>query len=110
MEFLRKVYEERKEYFENFNKYLNKIKEILNKNLKEYKIYLFGSYVRGDYSIGLSDIDIAIVSEEFKDRDKKLEVFGILIKEFFNSPFEFHLLTNEQWEFYKRFIDKYKEV
>ena len=37
---------------------------------------------------GLSDIDIAVVSE-FLMREKKLEDFEKLIREFFDSPFEF---------------------
>ncbi|MEM0480763.1 MAG: nucleotidyltransferase domain-containing protein [Candidatus Aenigmatarchaeota archaeon] len=64
----------------------------------------FGSVVKGNYSIGLSDIDIAIVSEEFKDRNKKLLIYDLLFEKYFDSPLEFHILTQEQWNFYLRFI------
>jgi len=110
MEFLREVYERRRKYFEQLNEYLKKIKEIVKREIPDAEIYLYGSVVEGRFSIGLSDIDVAIVSDRFKDREKKLEVFGKLIKEFFDSPFEFHVLTKEQWNFYKKFIKSVKKI
>jgi len=106
MDFLKKVYRERKKYFENLETYVDEIKSIAKKECPDAQVYVFGSVVEGDYSIGLSDIDIAVVSEMFKDRDKKLEVFGKLTKIFFDSPFEFHVLTREQWENFKNFARK----
>lgn len=103
MDFLRRVYKERKKYFENLETYVDKIKIVVKGECPDAQIYVFGSVVEGDYSIGLSDIDIAVVSEMFKNRDKKLEVFGKLTKIFFDSPFEFHLFTMEQWENFKNF-------
>ena len=95
---------ERIKIFENYLEYARKIKKLLEKHLSSFELFIFGSVVRGNFSVGLSDIDVAIVSEEFKDRNKKLEIYDILFSEFFSSPFEFHLLTKEQWNFYKRFI------
>ena len=102
--------ERRRKYFEQLNEYLKKIKEIVKREIPDAEIYLYGSVVEGRFSIGLSDIDVAIVSDRFKDREKKLEVFGKLIKEFFDSPFEFHVLTGEQWNFYKKFIKSVKKI
>jgi len=110
MEFLKERYERRKKYFKNLEKYLKEIKKIVLEKVPDAKIYLFGSVLRENYSIGLSDIDIAIVSERFKDRNLKLEIFGMLLKKYFDSPFEFHILTKEQWEFYKRFVKEYREI
>ena len=109
MDFLKEVFEERKKYFENLEEYCEEIKKIIKTLVPGAKIYLFGSIIRNEFSIGLSDIDIAIVSDKFSDRDKKLKIFGILTKRFFYSPFEFHLLTKEQWDFYRRFIGKDKK-
>jgi len=95
---------ERAKYFLNFKKYAIEIKNILKNYLSEFEVYVFGSVVRGDYSPGLSDIDIAVVSDEFKNRQKKLEVYDILFEKFFHTPFEFHLLTKDRWKFYLRFI------
>ncbi|MEM5820829.1 MAG: nucleotidyltransferase domain-containing protein [Candidatus Aenigmatarchaeota archaeon] len=96
---------ERTEYLEKVKKLLKEMKKIVNQHVNA-KIYVFGSIVKGNFSIGLSDVDIAIVSDEFKNREKKLEVYDILFSKYFDYPFEFHLLTEKQWNFYLRFIKK----
>lgn len=93
------------EYFEKFKEIGKEIKEIVLRHV-DAEVFVFGSIVKGDYSIGLSDIDIAIVSDEFQDRDKKLKIYDILFSKYFDSPLEFHLLTRRQWEFFLRFIRK----
>ncbi|WP_257640090.1 nucleotidyltransferase domain-containing protein [Archaeoglobus fulgidus] len=110
MEFLRDVYERRKKYFDNLEEFLKEIKEITRRDVQDAEMYLYGSVVEGDYSIGLSDIDIAIVSDIFKDRNRKLEFFGKITKKFFDSPFEFHILTKKEWKMSKRFIRKYRRL
>jgi len=110
MEFLIDVYERRKKYFENLDEFLKEVKEIVRRDVQDAEMYLYGSVVEGDYSIGLSDIDVAIVSDVFEDRNRKLEFFGKLIKKFFDSPFEFHVLTKKEWEMYKRFIKKFRRL
>ncbi len=110
MVFLKMVYEIRKRYFECFDSYLQEIKEIVQRECPDAGLYLFDSMVKDEYYIGLSDIDVAVVSGRFKDKDKKLEVFGELSRTFFDSPFEFHVLTEEQWEFFKNFVRKYTKI
>ncbi len=110
MEFLRRVYESRKRYFDNLEKYIEEIKRVVKEEIPDAEIYLYGSVVDGDYSIGLSDIDIAIVSDKFLDRDEKLNFFGKITKKFIDSPFEFHIITKEQWRIYKKFIKKFVKV
>ena len=61
--------------------------------VKNFEIYVYGSILSDEFSVGLSDADIAIVSDEFNDRDKKLEIFGELT----------HVLSRERWKTYKRF-------
>lgn len=101
---------ERKEFFANYKAYCEKIKKMVKSVCKDAEVFVFGSVLKGDYSVGLSDIDVAIVSETFKNRKEKLKVLDILLEEFFFSPFEFHVLTKKEWEFYKRFIDKMEKV
>ena len=95
---------ERVEYFRNYLKYAKEIKRVVSKYLDRFEMYVFGSVVRGGFSPGLSDIDVAVVSEEFESREKMLEVYDELFERFFETPFEFHLLTPKRWEFYRRFI------
>ncbi len=108
MEILRARYEENKKYFENPLKYLRGVKKILKKNgIKEFRIFLFGSIVRGDYSIGLSDIDVLIVSDKFKDKELRRKVYLELGEKYFAKPFEFHLATPEQFNsFYSKMVGK----
>ena len=97
---------ERVDYFKNYGEYVNEMKVLMSKYLGEFEIYVFGSAVKGDYSIGLSDIDVAIVSDEFGSRENKLRVYDVLFEKYFDSPFEFHLLTMDEWKFFLRFIRK----
>lgn len=101
---------ERVNCFQKFKECAEEIKKVLSNHLSNFEIYVFGSVVRGDYSIGLSDIDVAIISDEFVNREKRLEVYDILFEKFFESPFEFHLLTEERWKFYLKFIDRFIKV
>lgn len=110
MGFLKKIYEERKKYFENLERYLDYAKRIVKNFCPDAEIYFFGSVLEGNYSVGLSDIDVAIVSDEFRDRDKKLEIFGKLTEQFFDSPFEFHVLSKEQWEKFIKMVGKYRKI
>ncbi len=110
MAFLKRVYEDRRNYFEDLDSYLREIKKIVQKGCPDAEICLFGSVVNGNYSIGLSDMDVAVVSDTFRDRDKKLNMFGKLTKSFFDSPFEFQVLTHEQWKFFRNPVKKYRRI
>jgi len=58
------------------------VKDTVNKEVKA-RVFVFASIVRGDYCVGLSDIEIAVVSSDFKDREKKLKVYSKLFREIF---------------------------
>jgi predicted nucleotidyltransferase len=111
IEFAKRIYERRKKYFDNLDFYLEKIKERTIQILPDAKIYLFGSVVKGNFHTVLSDIDIAIVSNIIPERAIERARIRLRILEGFElSPFELHLLKPEEWEFYKKFIDKYREI
>ena len=110
-EFEIKRYKRRKEYFENYVKYGKYIKKIAQEFFKEnlISVYIFGSVLKKKYSIGLSDIDIAVV---LKNTDADLLKFKkIIFDKFKDNPFEVHVVDKKTWEnWYKRFVDKYLEV
>jgi predicted nucleotidyltransferase len=110
MEIKKLSLEEKYRIFENYKEYIIDIKKFLENKISNFKIFVFGSVVRKDYVLGLSDIDIAVVSNEFNDRNKRKTIDSLLFEKYFSYPYEFHLLTEEQWEFYKRFIDKFEEI
>ncbi|RLI88403.1 MAG: nucleotidyltransferase domain-containing protein [Archaeoglobales archaeon] len=95
---------ERVKYFLDFMKYARDVKEILTEHMSDFEVYVFGSVVRKEFSPGLSDIDIAIVSDEFESREKRMKIYDLLFEKFFDTPFEFHLLTKRRWEFYLKLV------
>jgi predicted nucleotidyltransferase len=64
MEIKKLSLEEEYSIFENYKEYIIDIKKFLENKISNFKIFVFGSVVRKDYVLGLSDIDIAIVSNE----------------------------------------------
>ncbi|MGC8848921.1 MAG: nucleotidyltransferase domain-containing protein [Candidatus Bathyarchaeia archaeon] len=72
-------------YFEKFMEIGKEIKEVVLNHVKA-GAYVFGSVVRGGYSTGLSDIDFAVVSDEFHEREGKLKIYDILLSKYFDSP------------------------
>jgi len=95
---------ERAEKFSRWREYVNEIKKFVEEKLGgDIEVIVFGSVVRGDYTIGLSDIDILIVSEKFKNHDIKYKILGDLLVKY-GGIFEFHLVTPEEKKFYLKFI------
>ncbi len=95
---------ERVELFKRWRKVAEEVRAMVREKVPEASVYVFGSVIRGDFSTGLSDLDVAIVSPAFEDRDLKLSIYDLLFEKYFSLPIEFHLLTPEKWKFYRRFI------
>ena len=70
-------------------------------------VFIFGSVAEGKEEIG-SDIDILIISPNLKDRGKVIA--KIWKKIGFFSPFEIHLITPEEYKWYKHFIKHKIEI
>jgi len=98
---------ENEKYFKNYKRYVKLIKTICLKELKKTRVYLFGSFVENRH-LPSSDIDVLIVSENMpqkvsersKIKAKIWKNIGIF------SPFELHLVNEEEFEWYKKFIKK----
>ncbi|HIE36054.1 MAG TPA: DNA polymerase subunit beta [Candidatus Omnitrophica bacterium] len=98
-------------YFNNYLKYLKIIKKEVNKILKDAKVFVFGSILKGKFSPA-SDIDVLIVSKNL-DPSKKLLIKNIIYKKIgFFSPFELHLITDDEYiNWYRHFIkENIKEI
>lgn len=109
---LRVMYEERMEVLNNIEKYLNEIKSAVLEKDPKAKILLFGSFVRGNFRPD-SDIDILIISEEFGDNPHKYAELVNYIRDKIKhySLFEFHVVTKKTYEeWYRKFIDVYREI
>jgi len=102
---------ENRVYFDNYLKYLKMIKKEVRKVLKDVKVFIFGSILKGKFNPA-SDIDVLIVSKSL-DSSKKSLVKSLLYKKIgFFSPFEFHLASDEEYDkWYKNFIkENIKEI
>jgi predicted nucleotidyltransferase len=54
----------------------------------------------------MSDIDMLIVSSEFKNIRKRIEIHSRLKLLFLDIPFEFHLITPEKFPLYKKMVNE----
>jgi predicted nucleotidyltransferase len=99
---------EREKIFRNYIKFARKIKDVAKRYFGDVKVYVFGSVVRGNYHVMLSDIDVAIVTN-CKDY-KEIYSFKAEISEKFGDIFEIHIIDEGTWRFYEKFIDALIEI
>ena len=110
----KKLWEERKEYFENYLEWGKRIKEIAKELLgEEVKVIIFGSVVKKTWT-PTSDIDILIISDKLSENWEENRWLRTEIKRRISpsSPFQIHLATPEEFNrWWKNFIkDDYLEV
>ncbi len=95
---------EDEKYYKEPLKYARKIKTRAEELLGKVEVYLFGSIVKGNYTIG-SDIDILVVAEEVSNEERGKIRSELLKTVGFFSPFEIHLVNKKIFEvWYKKFI------
>lgn len=73
-----------------------------DRNIRTEKIIVFGSYIKGDYNKD-SDIDIAIISKDFDNKDifEKADMIKGLkwfLVEKFTLPFDIIPLSIKEWQ------------
>ena len=112
VELAKKIYEKRKAFFDEAEKHLKVIADRARELLPGAKVYLFGSYYRGDYHPALSDIDVAIVSPLIPESATERAKLKLKIIDGYNfSPLEVHLLKPSEWDFYRNFVkDEFREI
>lgn len=100
-----------KKYFVNPQKYAQTIKNLAQKELASPRIFLFGSVVENKATPG-SDIDLLVVSPSVPQRQSdRAKIKAAFYKEIgFYSPFEIHLITPQELDWYARFINRKIEV
>ena len=97
-----KMGKERKEYFENYVYYARLVKEAVGG-----EVIVFGSVVEGKHTMA-SDIDLLVVLDSIERRDEVLMKINEVLGEC--HPFQIHLVTRKELEWYKRFIRRWKRV
>ena len=111
MNIIKSVVNEEKKYFENYRKYAKRIKSIVQSELKDAKVFVFGSVIEKKHTPS-SDIDVLIVSthmpksflERGRIRARILKEIGVA------SPFEIHLANLKEFEWYKKFVKNFEKV
>lgn len=98
-------------YFQNYMKYTRKIKSMAVSLVKDCRVFVFGSVVEGK-ALPSSDIDILVVSKNTPKRMKeRSKIVAEILKEIgIFSPFEIHLVTEEEFEWYKKFVKRFVEA
>ncbi len=111
MDAVREIAWEEKKYFENYMHYAKLIKKKAESLLGRVEVYVFGSVVECK-NTAASDIDVLIVSENVpKSQWERAKIKGEILKEIdVFAPFEIHLATPKQFEWYRRFVGSMRRV
>ncbi|AEA46806.1 nucleotidyltransferase domain-containing protein [Archaeoglobus veneficus] len=111
MDAVREIAQEERKYFENYMEYAQKIKKVAEGSLGKADVYVFGSVVEGRHTPA-SDIDILIVSENTpKSQWERGRIRAKIMKAIdVFAPFEIHIVTPKEFEWYRRFIQKMRKV
>lgn len=96
-------------YRQSWKIYLTQIKTMILNYCSDGKVYVFGSTIKGG-THPTSDIDVLIVSKEFKNIKRRIEIHAKLKLEFLDAPFEFHLIHPEKFPFYKKMAKEMVEI
>jgi len=105
MEIVRKFEKFRK----NYKKYVSEIRDLAIDVFGKAEVYVFGSVVEGK-THPMSDIDVAVVVDD-PSEDKRLELYRKIRERFgMLHPFEIHVLSNEEWKKYSKFIKKFENI
>jgi predicted nucleotidyltransferase len=103
-------------YFANYMAYASKIKEAVQGKLKDPRVLVFGSVVKGTWIPNKSDIDILIISQDVSksatwQSNLKIEILKEIEADL-SAPFEFHFVTPETYSYWyeKSIHDEYKEA
>lgn len=96
-------------YFKNYLQYARKIKKEVEKSLGKARVFVFGSILRNEPA---RDIDVLIVSKKLAGPDQKRRIRTKIWKKIGTfSPFEFHLITPEEYQnWYRYFLKEKVEV
>jgi predicted nucleotidyltransferase len=86
----------RRAIFDNLERYLARLKEVVQGVDPDAEVYLFGSVAEKRHSYS-SDIDILIITEK-----ERIEVLEALAKEEFAEIFDLHVRKPADTEWYKR--------
>lgn len=71
-------------------KYIKEYVTRLKPDLSSYKVILYGSFVKGGYKPDESDIDLLVISKDFKEMDENARL-DFLYKNTVGLPLDWHI-------------------
>jgi len=114
VEYFIKRVRKRRKYFERYLDYCKLIKNKVCKRFGPVRVIVFGSILRGDYNLALSDIDVLIITPIEASSSQRAKIISYVKNDVLKdpaAPFEIHIVSEEEYrEWYKRFIDVELEV
>ena len=99
-------------YRRGYMSYAKVIKKLAEKHFEGlHGLYVFGSVSSQKYH-PLSDIDVAIVLLKPAEEEVRVDFYRKVRETFgLNHPFEFHIITNEEWNgWYSKFVKDFVEI
>ena len=113
VQILKEIWEEKKEYFENYRFYCQRIKKESEKILGKNRVLVFGSIIKGKFR-PKSDIDVLIISENLPESQEERDKIRTKIKSAIDpfSPFQIHLANPKEYQsWYQKFIkEDFEEI
>jgi len=110
IELLRRLGEERRRELARLWDVLEEVKRIIRGLDPEARVYVFGSYARGNQRPD-SDVDVLVVTKLAASEEGRIAVrraLTSLLSPY--TPIELHVATPEQFRWYLQFIDAMVEV
>ena len=97
----------RSNYQESLRRFKAELEQLLQSRVK---VIVFGSVAEGR-SGPLSDVDVLMICDEFKELEKRLKTYYLARRIFGTpNPFELHLVTQDEFEWYEKFISSHREI
>lgn len=113
VEILKEVFKEKRTYFENYKFYCQNIKREAEDILKDVRVLIFGSIIKGAFT-PTSDVDVLIISKTLPEDQEERDKIRTKIKSAVNpfSPFQIHLVSHKDYQtWYQKFIkEDFEEI
>ncbi len=103
------ISKERRKNFDNYKHYAKLIKDTVN--LENVEVGILGSVIEDKHTMA-SDIDVLIISDDVpKGLDERAKILSKINKTLgYFHPFELHLVTKKESEWYKKLARNYVSV
>ncbi len=113
-ESIRGVAERERKYFKDPMALARVVKEVMEEELGEVEVYLFGSSVEGRAIPGKSDIDLLVVSHKVPEGAREQSLLRVKVWNRIGDPWvplEIHFASQAVLEgWYKRFVRDLKRI